>query len=112
MGLRHEHTYKGWLIRPGAYYGTSGNVAGTWYIAAPNTDLIDMSGEGYATLGAARQAIDDEINYAERQEAIDAEWREIARTERLPENARAARDAAARDAAGQWPYALDAMAGR
>ena len=112
MALRHEHTYKNWLIRPGAYYGTSGNVAGTWYIAAPDTDLIDMSGRGYRTLADAKAAIDEAINYVDRLLTLDAEWREIERIERLPENARAARDAAIRDAAGQPRYALDAIAGR
>ncbi len=104
--------YKGWTIQAGAFTGTGDNVAGTWYIAAPTSNLIDLSGRGYRTLGAARQAIDDEINYAERQSAIDAEWREIERIAWLPGNDLAARDAAIRDAAGQPRYALDAMAGR
>ena len=64
-----SYRYRGYLISRGGFSGTSDDRLDGWYVDPVESDSWDRRGPGYATIGAAAEAIDREVECEEKSDA-------------------------------------------
>jgi hypothetical protein len=60
--MSRRYTYKGYVIERGDYIGTSDDRIDRWYLADPDSTVVDRRGYGYLTIADAKQVIDEYKN--------------------------------------------------